>query len=99
MTLFFELVLMPPIIYESSLTLITNVKVFARIGSLCLQQVAIIAITCALLKCPDLIFGDLDVSMYLILLIQLNDYVGSVEPHIQMTVQDYQKNEESLSFL
>jgi len=37
MTLFFELVLMPPIIYESSLTLITNVKVFARIGSLCLQ--------------------------------------------------------------
>lgn len=47
---------------------------------------AIIAITCALLKCPDLIFGDLDVSMYLILLIQLNDYVGSVEPHIQMTV-------------
>lgn len=33
------------------------------------------------------------------LLIQVNDYVGTVEPHIQMAVTDFDKSEESLSFL
>lgn len=36
LTLFFEVLIMPPIIYESGLTLYHNVRVISRMGTLCL---------------------------------------------------------------
>ena len=101
MTLFFEVLIMPPIIYESSLSLIHNARVMSRLGSLCILQVLTILVTTAWLLLPDLLFKNLKIftSVPMALLIQVNDYVGTVEPHVQMAVTNYEKNEESLSFL
>ena len=32
-------------------------------------------------------------------MLQLNDFVGTVEPHLHMSITNYQKSEESLSFV
>lgn len=37
--LFFEVVILPPIIYESSLTMIKNIKMFTRIGTIIASSV------------------------------------------------------------
>lgn len=92
---------MPPIIYESSLTLVQNVKVMKRIGSLCMFQIFSIFVTTAWLFLPELLFPRLDMlpRVSMAMLLQLNDYVGTLEPQVQMVIKDFDNVEESQSFL
>lgn len=61
LTLFFEVLIMPPIIYESSLSLIHSIRVISRIGSLCVFQMFTILVTAAWICLPDLIFKQLNI--------------------------------------
>ena len=54
--LFFEVIIIPPIIYESSLTMIKNIRMFTRVGTILITSVINIMLSIAAFSGVILIF-------------------------------------------
>lgn len=83
--------ILPPLIYESSLTLLKSRRVFNRIGSLLFSQYISIMI------CTSVIFVlgfslirqdkiDYEILLQIALIAQLNDYVSTLEPPVLIAI-------------
>ena len=83
--------ILPPLIYESSLTLLKSRGVFNRIGSLLFSQYISIMI------CTGVIFVlgfslirqdkiDYKILLQIALIAQLNDYVSTLEPPVLIAI-------------
>jgi len=93
--LFFQVLIVPSLIYESSVTMLKKVKMFTRIGTL-LISVTIVTFLCfAILTVLNLFLNFGPSSLLMALIVQLNDYSGTLDPHVSFAVND----DESLSFL
>lgn len=83
--------ILPPLIYESSITLLKNRGVFYRIGSLLFSQ------HISILVCTGVIFIlgyslikqekiDYKILIQIALIAQLNDYVSTLEPPVLIAI-------------
>jgi hypothetical protein len=93
--LFFQVLLVPPLIYESSVTMFKKIKMFTRIGTLLISVIITTFLSFAILTMVNLFFGFGPSSIILALIVQLNDYSGTLDPHVSFGVND----DESLSFI
>ena len=94
--LFFQVLIVPALIYESSVTMLKKVKMFTRIGTLLISVTIVTFFSFFILTILNLFlrFGGPS-SILLALIVQLNDYSGTLDPHVSFAVND----DESLSFL
>lgn len=101
-----QVFIIPPIIYESSLLMIKKSEVLSKIGSVFLSQLISVLTVTALFSGLLIVTGLSDLlrldnssgaNMLLILslIIQLNDYSGTLDPHISFNME----NSSTLSFL
>jgi hypothetical protein len=75
--------------------MLKKVKMFTRIGTL-LFSVTIVTFLCfAILTVLNLFLNFGPSSLLMALIVQLNDYSGTLDPHVSFAVND----DESLSFL
>ena len=93
--LLFQVVILPPIIYESSLTMIKDIKVFTRIGTIMASSVISIMLSIAAFAVLLLIFQLNSVILFISVIVQLNDYSGTLESPISFSVD----NDETISFM
>lgn len=100
--------ILPPLIYESSISLLKSRGVFYRIGSLLFSQhISIIVCTgvifvlgCSLIKQDKI---NYQILFQIALIAQLNDYVSTLEPPVLMAIDQIsltnQVKEETIGYL
>lgn len=93
--LFFQVLIVPPLIYESSITMLKKVKMFTRIGTLLISVTIVTFLSFFVITIFNLFLNFGHSSILLALIVQLNDYSGTLDPHVSFAVND----DESLSFL
>lgn len=87
---------MPPLIYESALNMIKRREILARIGTLLLSQAITMLLVLALVSGFAMLTGlaslpgvsNTNMVVILGLVIQLNDYSGTLDPHISFSIED-----------
>lgn len=87
--------LVPPILYENSLTLLKKINVFKRIGSAVIYTFFGVFVCVGIAWIVDLVFKNIDRPIPIVLIFLLGDYSGTLDPHVSFNLG----NDESLSFL
>ena len=81
-----QLMVLPPIVFEATVNVVKRGRVITRLGTLIVSQVLLTFLTVPVLSILCLFFkiDGLTSSLILIftLIIQLNDYSGSLDPHV-----------------
>jgi hypothetical protein len=94
LVLFFEVMIVPPIIYESALNMIKRREVLSRIGTLLVSQIVTVLVVLAIFTGFAHLTGiaapvsNTNMIVILGLAIQLNDYSGTLDPHISFNIED-----------
>jgi hypothetical protein len=88
--LLYEVILLPPIIYETSLFLLQSVRVLSNIGKMVTVQIFSILLQTAALILVSKLFLKFSInwSKYIALIAQLNDYPGTLEPFVDLCQKD-----------
>lgn len=99
MLLLMQVMILPPIVYEQAINVEKRGRVIHRLGTIMFSQVLICIIFLPCLVLLTKIF-NLEVQLssltfLLGLILQLNDYSGTIDPHVAFNIG----NDDSLSFL
>ena len=93
--LLFQVFLIPPILYENSLTLLKRINVLQRIGTAVIYTFSGVLFCIFIAYLIELIFESADEMVPIFLIFLLGDYSGTLDPHVSFNLN----NDESLSFL
>lgn len=97
--LMLQVVVLPPIVYESAVSVEKRGKIIHRLGTLVFSQLFIMMLlTVCFALLTQLFKLSLSNGMFMLVLaltLQLNDYSGTIEPHVCFTM----RNENSLGYL
>ena len=84
---FLKLAFLPPTIYETTLTMATNVRVVVRAGEIVTKEMfAILLSTSVLILVCVLVLEQTMAKWFVIIafICQLNDYSGTIEPNLKL---------------
>jgi len=98
MLLGFQVLILPPIVYEAAINVEKRSRVITRLGTIALSQILESVLFIPLLTAVVLLLKVEMPMEYMILLglsLQLNDYAGTLDSHVIFNIA----NDDTLSFL